>query len=548
MIRIWGYYYNMIHRGQPADLCRSGIMPKGTARTSGVSMKRINKRLAAIDIGTNSIRCIVVEVLDNGKFRVLDDEKATVRLGESLQDGGGISPVAWERALENLVRMKKIVDGYGVDAVEAVATSAVRRASNGPEFTRAVAERTGIEISIISGEEEAHLLALSVLHNFDLEGMRYAMVDIGGGSVEIVTAAGNLIEEFYSLELGAVALTEKFLHHDPVSRDDLSRLQRHIRSSLKNALAGDEVKTQSIVASGGTVTSIASMIMAMRREGYGSVHCYEVLRSDVVHLLAMLHRKNLNERKSIPGLNPDRADIIVAGVAVIDELMRFFDANILRVNERGIREGLILKSLKKHDFIDESNGQRNWRTAALEFARSCLVNEEHAKQVSRLALSIFDVLSDTFSLKDRERQFLEAAALLHDIGYLISYASHHKHSYHLVRHADLFGFTPREREIIANVCRYHRKSLPKKKHEGFAGLASEDRLLVNRLGGILRLADGLDRRRNSLVKNLQCTLSQTTFRVMLQGEEDLSVEIFGGREKADLLESAFQRKLILSAS
>jgi exopolyphosphatase/guanosine-5'-triphosphate,3'-diphosphate pyrophosphatase len=511
-------------------------------------LKQKNKRLAAIDIGSNSIRCIVVEVRDDDKFRVLDDEKATVRLGGSLLEDGRISPAAWDLALENLDRMKKIVEGYGVKAIEAVATSAVRRAENGAEFIRAVAERTGIQVSVISGEEEANLVALSVLHNFDMEETRYAMIDIGGGSIEIVTAAGNLVEELYSLDLGAVFLTEKFIRRDPVHKDDLQKLLKHVRNTLKHTLAGEEVKARCIIGSGGTITSIASMTMASRGEGYGSVHGYEVLRSDVVHLLAMLTRKDLAGRRSIPGLNPDRADIIVAGVAAIDEIMNFFDANILRVNERGIREGLILKSLRKHDLIDASKQNRNWRAAALEFARSCHVDEEHAEQVARLSLAIFDSLAVPFSMGERERQLLEAAALLHDIGYFISYTSHHKHSYHLVRHCDLFGFTPRERELIANITRYHRKSLPKKKHEGFTALSEQDRLLVSKLGGILRLADGLDRRRNSMVKTIQCTLSQTSIQIGLSGDDrDLSVEIFGGTEKGDLFESAFRRKLILGA-
>jgi exopolyphosphatase/guanosine-5'-triphosphate,3'-diphosphate pyrophosphatase len=511
-------------------------------------LKQKNKRLAAIDIGSNSIRCIVVEVRDDGKFRVLDDEKATVRLGGSLQEDGSISPAAWDLALENLGRMKKIVEGYGVKAIEAVATSAVRRAENGGEFIRAVAERTGIEVSVISGEEEANLMALSVLHNFDMEDARYAMIDIGGGSIEIVTAAANLVEEVYSLELGAVYLTDKFIRRDPVNKVDLQKLLKHVRNSLRHTFAGETVKARCIIGSGGTITSIASMIMASRSEGYGSVHGYEILRSDVVHLLAMLARKDLVARKSTPGLNPDRADIIVAGVAAIDEIMRFFDANILRVNERGIREGLILKSLRKHDLIGSASQNRNWRAATLDFARSCHADEEHAEQVARLALAIFDSLTVPFSMGERERQLLEAAALLHDIGYFISYTSHHKHSYHLVRHCDLFGFTPRERELIANITRYHRKSLPKKKHEGFTTLSEQDRLLVSRLGGILRLADGLDRRRNSMVKTIHCTLSQATIRIGLSGEDqDLSVEIFGGKEKGDLFESAFQRKLVLTA-
>lgn len=511
-------------------------------------MTQRGKRLAAIDIGSNSIRCIVVEVVNGGSFRILDDEKATVRLGESLGDGKGISPVAWERAMDNLSRMKKIVDGYGVEYVEAVATSAVRRASNGADFIHAVAERTGICVVVIPGEEEARLVSLSVLHNFDMDGIRYGMIDIGGGSLEIVTALGNRIEEYYSLELGAVTLTEKFLRRDPVNADELQKLLKHVRLSLKEVLEGEDASARCLVASGGTITSVAAMVMATRGETYDSVHGYEVLRSDIVHLLAMLVRKDVKERKSIPGLNPDRADIIVAGVAVIEELMKFFGANILRVNERGIREGLILDGLRKHRLIAEGTRRRSWRAAVLDFGRSCLVDEEHSRQVARLSLVMFDALVAAFPMGERERRLLEAAALLHDAGYFISYSSHHKHSYHLIRHADLFGFTPREREIIANIARYHRKSVPKKKHEGLARLTETDRLLVSRLGGILRLADGLDRRRNSLVKKLRCEITESLFRVVLSGEEDLSVEIYSGKAKGTLFESAFQRNLSLLTS
>lgn len=512
-------------------------------------MKGKNKRLAAIDIGTNSIRCIVVEAFEDGTFRVLTDEKATVRLGENLLPGGSIVPAAWQRAVESLQRMQKIAEGYGVDLVEAVATSAVRRAINGGEFIRAVEEKTGIRIQVISGEEEARLVSLSVLNNFDMEGVRYGMVDIGGGSLEIVTALGTHVEEFYSLELGAVAMTERFLRRDPVTDGDLAKLFRHVRGSLKEAFEGETVKVQSIVASGGTITSIASMIMAMRREGYDTAHGYEVLRSDIVHLLAMLQRKDLKERKEIPGLNPDRADIIVSGVSVISELMRFFDANTLRVNERGIREGLILDSLHKHGLSRKKDrGPRNWQAAALDFARSCLVDEEHARHVAKLALEMYDVLAVPFALGERERRLLETAALLHDAGYFISYTSHHKHSYHLIRHADLLGFTPRDRELIANIARYHRKSLPRKKHENYVRLAEEDRTLVCRLGGILRLADGLDRRRSSLVERVAATLTRSVFRISLEGTEDLSVEVFSGRQKGDLFEDAFKRKLDITVS
>ncbi len=501
-------------------------------------------RLAAIDIGSNSIRAIVVEVEKGGQFRILDDERGGVRLGEGLEEHGAITPAAWQRALECLKRMKKIFDGYGVVAVEAVATSAVRRAGNGEAFIRTLAEQVGIEVRVISGEEEAELATLSVLNNFDMGGVRYAIVDIGGGSVELVTVLGSHVEGIISLELGAVTLTEQFLAgQDQVDRGAFRKLRRHIRATLRESFAGERLALQTLVGSGGTMAAIAAMVMQMRKEGYVSIQGYEVLRSEVVHLLAMLLRKDSKGRRGVPGLNPERSDIIIAGVAAVDEIMAFFGANMLRVNERGIREGLILQGLRKHKLIPASRRERGWRESVLQLARSCHYDEAHSRQVARLALLIFDSLAETFVLGRRERQLLEAAALLHDIGYFISYASHHKHSYHLIRHADLFAFTPRERELIANIARYHRKALPKKKHQQFARLSEPDQLLVRQLGGVLRLADGLDRSRSSNVLELQPLLSERDFTLAIAGSADLSVELYGARSKGELFEVAFRRNL-----
>jgi len=505
-------------------------------------------RLAAIDIGTNSIRSIVIEIDAARKYKILDDEKVTVRLGEGLNQTGKIAPAAWERAMEALSRQKKIIDGYQVRAIEAVATSAVRKASNGQEFIRAIKSGIGLEVEVISGEAEAELAALSAFHNFDLEGVRHLIFDIGGGSLELITALGTHIEEILSLELGAVFLTETFLKSDPVTPDEHQKLRKQIRKALKNSFAAQERSAmQCLVGSGGTITSIAAMVMTGRRERYDSIHGYELLRSEVVHLLAMLLRKNDKERRSVPGLNPDRSDIIIAGVTVVDEVMDFFQVNLLRVNERGIREGLILRGLHKMRLLPGDKPQRSWRASALEFARSCHFDEQHSLHVAKLALEIFEVLAPRFGFTDKDRRLLEAASLLHDVGYFINYSSHHKHSYHLIRHADIFGFTPRERELIANIARYHRKSLPKKKHDQYTRLAVADRALVSRFGGIVRLCDGLDRRRNAVVEGLECALSQSTLRLTLLGHDDMSVELFGARAKNDLFQAAFNLNLVIEA-
>ena len=504
-------------------------------------------RLAAIDIGTNSIRSIVIEPLAAGKYRILDDEKVLVRLGEGLNKTGNIAPAAWERAMEALSRQKKIIEGYKVSSIEAVATSAVRKAANGADFIKEIKSRIGLEVQVISGEEEAELAALSAFHNFDLEGVRHLIFDIGGGSLELITALGNHMEEVLSLELGAVFLTETFLKSDPVNPDEYQKMRKYIRKMLKNSYNGDRTGMQCLVGSGGTITSIAAMVMTSRHERYDSIHGYELLRSEVVHLLAMLLRKSDRERRSLPGLNPDRSDIIIAGVAVVDELMDFFQVNVLRVNERGIREGLILRGLRKRSLLPEGKPLRSWRDSALEFAHSCHMDEKHSQHVAKLALEILEPLAERFKFTDKERRLLEAAALLHDVGYFINYSSHHKHSYHLIRHADLFGFTPRERELIANIARYHRKSMPKKKHDQYVRLAAADQLLVSRLGGILRLCDGLDRRRNCVVEQVLCSLLNNTLHIGMIGQNDMSVELFGAKAKSDLFQEAFNLKLVIEA-
>ena len=502
------------------------------------------KRLAAIDIGTNSIRCIVVEADQKGGYKVLDDEKSTVRLGERLTRTGAISTQASERALAAVGRFKMLIAGLKVRAVEAIATSAIRRASNGQELMDALSAALGHEIKVISGIEEAELAMVSAQRHFDMEYKRYAVFDIGGGSLEITTALGNHIEECFSLDLGAVVMTEQFLSHDPIRPADLENLQRHVRSSLKKLVDRSKVQLHTLIGSGGTTTAIGSMAMSALGKSYASIHGYEVLRSEVVHLLAMLTRKSLSERRLVPGLNADRADIIVAGMVVVEELMRFFGANQLLVNERGIREGLIIRAMEKHGLIPVTAAPRTWRESALDFVRSCHGDEPHSLHVAGLAMALFDGLAVPFKLKKSDRKLLEASALLHDVGYFIAYSSHHKHSYHLIRHAELFGFTPRERELIAQIARYHRKSLPKRKHETFQVLNAEDQQRVGRLGGILRLADGLDRRRSAAVQSLSCKFGDSVVTLRLNGSEDMSLEIFGATAKKDLFEKAFGQRVV----
>jgi exopolyphosphatase/guanosine-5'-triphosphate,3'-diphosphate pyrophosphatase len=504
------------------------------------------KRLAAIDIGTNSIRCIVVEACGESDYRILDDEKAAVRLGAGLHRSGTICPQSWQAAGEALSRMRKIAEGFDVRAIEAVATSAVRKASNGQKFLQDMLHCGGFPIRVISGEEEAELATISAWRHFDMTQSRHALLDIGGGSAEIILATGDHIEEVHSFEAGAIFMTDRFMSREPILKDDLKRLQKYLRKQTRTLFERRGFHLQQLIGSGGTVTNIGRAVMAQRKESFDSVHGYEVLHSDLVHLLMMLIRLTPKERAAVPGISPERVDIIVAGVAVVEGLMRNLGANILKINERGIREGLIIRSLQKHDLVSGDISVLNWRTSVEDLARSCQANLAHARQVARLAMGLFDAIREQVSLTDGDRLLLEAAALLHDIGYFISYNRHHKHSYHLIRHARLDGFTPRQKELVANIARYHRGSLPKKKHPNFSHLSAGDQQQVQRLGGILRLADGLDRCRNQRVTELSCRIEGGRLYLTLQADcGDLSVEIYGANRKGDLFEKVFGYKILV---
>jgi len=507
------------------------------------------KRLAAIDIGTNSIRSIIVEVTGKNHFRVLDDEKETTRIGEGMGTNFQLSRDAMQRAGRALQRMTDIARGFGAQTVQAVATSAVREAKNRDTFLRRVKDDIGLNVRVISAEEEAWLAFLSMLHHFDVGKQRFLGLDIGGGSAALIFGMATHIENIHCLPLGAVRLTEKFLHRDPILEKEFKALRQHIKQHLLPIRNAGEVGAQMLIGSGGTVTTIAEVHKAMQREKYTGVHGYEMNRAQVERVLELLRRKSLKERRATTGLNPDRADIIVAGVTVVNQVMKVFDINTLKVSERGIREGLILQMIAGNGMLDKKNNltkysKANWRKSVKEFAESCRYEAPHSQHVTRLALSLFDQLFPADNEKTaNERDLLEAASVLHDVGYFINYTRHHKHSYHLIVHSHLVGFSPREIAIIANVARYHRAAEPRKKHESFAALSRPDQKLTVKLSAILRLADGLDRSHSQRVQEVRCENRKKNLTLYLISDKDIDIEIWGAKQKAELFEKIFKTKI-----
>jgi exopolyphosphatase/guanosine-5'-triphosphate,3'-diphosphate pyrophosphatase len=494
------------------------------------------RRIAAIDIGSNSVRQIVADVTSDGGITVVDEMKAAPRLGADLDVTGVLGTAAMERAAEAVGRMATLARQLGASRIEAVATSAVRDAENGAHFVARVRQEAGLDLRIIDGAGEARLSWLSALAHFDVGAGRTVVMDIGGGSLELSLAADGVLDDLVSLPFGALRLTERYLR-DGASPRALVKLRRDVRDSLKDVLPRRDWRGAQVIGSGGTFTNLAGIHLARRGMLVArTVHATAVPQADVEHILDALASMSPDERARVPGLNPERADIIVAGIAVAAEVLTRLEARAVQVSRYGIREGLLLELARVTPAIADPGEAR--QRSVREFAERCHYEEGHATQVRRLALRLFDAIGARIGCTPAERQTLADAALLHDVGYHISYERHHKHSYHLVLHAELLGIAPDEQVVIANVARYHRGGAPKRKHRNFSGLDKELRDRIVRLSAILRVADGFDRGHVGAVGELGVRFLKRAIRITPRpaaGASHLRLELWGAHRKSALL-------------
>jgi exopolyphosphatase/guanosine-5'-triphosphate,3'-diphosphate pyrophosphatase len=503
------------------------------------------ERLAALDVGSNSIRLLVAEYDPAAGLSVIDEVKDQPRLARGLAATGRLDDAAMQRALETLGRMRAVCQRRGVRRIAAVATAAVREAENGPDFVRRVQAELAIPLRIIDPETEASLSWRSVAHHFPLAGERALVADIGGGSLELIGAVDGLVELVLSLPLGAVRLTETHLAGAKDPRRALARLRAYVRRHLKRALDRREWTAAMVIGSGGTFTSLARI--AAGRRGLSipqTVHGASVSAAEVEQLVEWLATRSPQQRREVAGLNPERADIIVAGLAVTAELLDLLESRGLAVSAFGLREGLLLE-MAGAEAPSEADPLRRFR----EFAERCQSDRRHIEQVRHLALALFDQLGPALGCPPSDRPLLEAAAILHDVGQLVSYRKHHRHSYQLIMHADRLSLSGRDRAIVALVSRYHRRKGPSRKHEEFAALSDDDRAAVRRLSALLRVADGLDRGHTAVVERVSAELHDD--RVELQAAPrlagaDLSLEIWGAERKADVLAKELAREVVVA--
>lgn len=494
-------------------------------------------RLSAIDIGSNSIRQIIADVSPDGRIRVIDEMKAAPRLGSGVDINGIMSEESIRYALDALQRMADLAKQYGVSGLDVVATSAVREAANSRGFIDLVRREIGVKVRVLHGEDEARLAFRSALAHFDLAKTRAVVMDLGGGSLELAMSADGLIDRLVSFPFGAIRMTEQFLGSRP-SAKDVRRLRKYVRDDIQRALPLKDWRRSQLICSGGTFTNLAGVYLY--RQGFSNaadrVHGTRVPREEVEHIIDLLQTTPPDERPSIRGLNAARADIMLAGVTVAAEVMARIEARDLVVSAYGIREGILLERAKIRATPADPGVARE--RSVHSFAERCHFEEGHALHVQKLALQIFDAIGGRLDCTPADRKILADAALLHDVGYHINYDQHHKHSYHLILHADLLGMTPDEQMMVANVARYHRGAPPKMKHETFGRLDSITRHRIEVLSAMLRVADGFDRGHIGAVAGLKVRWSERAVRITAVPDPRarvLRLELWGASRKSELL-------------
>ena len=490
---------------------------------------------------------VVVEVDPHtGGYTVLAREKERVRLGEGSGDMKLLSGAAMDRGIDALRRFRSVADRFDAQ-VSAVATSAVREAANRDTFIRRVARETGIRLALVSGVEEARLVYLGVLQGLPVLKRKILLIDLGGGSTEFLVGKNRKVLYDNSLKIGAIRMTERFFPGGVTSAKSLREARRFIRGILTPVRR--EIRRHTVdlvVATSGTFVNFANIV----RCGTGdppldSYNAYEMDADDLVDALdRVLEAKRPADRLGIEGLDPSRSDIIAGGAVIIEQLVKELGIPAVTISEYALREGIIRDVAEQTIFHTGTPGLHDIRLSSVRhLAHKLHFEKDHSEHVAMLALALFDQTAALHRCGAYERELLEAAAILHEVGLFISHERHHQHSYYLIRNAELLGFREDEKEIIANIARYHRKSHPKTKHEDYFRLPDASRRIVRMMAGILRIADGLDRTHRNVVKGVRVVVGgkRVLLRPRLKKGMKAELEIWGAKQKKSLFEEEFNR-------
>ncbi|NEO68551.1 Ppx/GppA phosphatase family protein [Moorena sp. SIO3H5] len=524
--------------------------------------KEQERIIAAIDIGTNSIHMVVVRIDPKlPAFTIIGKEKDTVRLGNCNPRTGELTPEAMNRAIATLQRCKEMAASLNAENIVAVATSAVREAPNGQAFLHQVYTELGLLVNLISGQEEARRIYLGVLSAMEFNNHPHIIIDIGGGSTELILGDRHNPRSLSSTKIGAVRLTKEFVTTDPISQSEFLYLQAYVRGMLERAV--DDIQANlklseqpRLVGTSGTIETLAKM-HAYEHLGMlpNPLTGYEVSRQDLEKMLKGLAAMSLAERSTLPEMSERRSEIIVAGAIILLEAMKLLGMESLIICGQSLREGLIVDWMLTHGLIEDRLRYQDEvrERSVLAVAGKYQVNLDYSQRVADFALSLFEQTQGKLhNWGTQARELLWAAAILHNCGVYISHSAHHKHSYYLIRHAELLGFLEPEIEIIANLARYHRKSPPKKKHENYNNLANQEhRLLVSQLSALLRLAIALDRRQIGAIRQVKSDYRSDDkalhlYLVPAFANDDCALELWNLDYKKSVFEEEFGVKVVAS--
>lgn len=505
-------------------------------------------RIGAIDVGTNSIHLIVVEVdADSMSTRTIFKAREMVRLGADDALGGGtIGKRAAARGVEAIARFVRLAHEREAERIRAVATSAVREARNGADFAADVERLCGIPLEVLDDREEARLIYLGVTRNFPLQERLACIIDIGGGSTEFIVADDRRPYVLESVKLGSLRLYDAFLRGDDPPYKRYPKLVENVKTLLGPVvLRLREFDCDIVLGTSGTIMGLAALDIGQRGTRPANVHGHVLTLERLRALQAKMLSLTESERRAMPGMNSRRADIIIAGAAVLIEALTGIGAAELTISQHALREGVVIDLVQADaEIARRLDALRTRRRESVAFlARRYQSGGLHERSVARLALRIFDDLSPYVRILPSDRELLNAAALLHDIGKFVNRSAHHKHSAYLIRNSALDGWSDRERELLATIVRYHRKALPKATHAEWTGLSEEERERTSLLAGILRVADGLDIRQQGVVSEVRARWDVDAVVLDVEGSEDLAVELGAAEFKADLLAKTLGRTI-----
>lgn len=493
-------------------------------------------RLAALDLGTNSFHIVVADVDETGALRTIATEKVMLRLGDEIGALGQISIAAQEAAIEAIGTLVQIAHAHGAADVQACGTAALREAANGAAFVRRIARECGLDVEVISGEREARLIYRAIQTTLDFGGRRALAVDIGGGSVEFSVGDQSELRWATSLPLGVGRLTAEFVRSDPLAKKDRKRLREHLRTRL--GPAAGEARLHGfdfMVATSGTLLSFVQIALGPAADDFDSLDGARVSAAEMLGVCEQLVKSAASERRAISAIEERRVDLMPAAAVLIRTIIETFDIDEIAASTQGLREGMLLRLLD-HPASAGGDPQAIRERSVRSLARRHGIDEMHARQTSRLCAFLFDSMFEELGIDRGRRELLLYAATLHDIGNAIARKGHHKHGAYIVRHAELAGFEPEERALLAALVRYHRSGKPKLEHRETALLDEAGRQDLRPLLALLRIADGLDASREANVVDLDVSTVGGPVVIRVQSTTgDPGLDLWGARRKAKLL-------------